>query len=54
MTTPTGVGTAPAKTLTTAASVSSGWVINAVVAEGVIRRPATRGAGRRSRSTGGR
>lgn len=40
--------------LSTAVSISSGWLINAVVAEWVIRRPATRRAGRRSPLTGGR
>jgi hypothetical protein len=35
--------------LSTAVSVSSGWVINAAVAEWVIRRPATRRA-RRART----
>ncbi len=47
-----GVGEALLGTgdLSTAVSVGSGWVINAAVAEWVIRRPALRRAGRSARA----
>ena len=41
-----GEGVFGTSELSTAVSVSSGWVVNAAVAEWVIRRPATRRARR--------